>query len=268
MKLELFDQDSNNNSEQEIKAKPEDIRLVQDALIGNDKAFAQLYQKYHLAIRTIFLISRSSIKEIDDLEQDAWALIWQKLAIFDPKKGSFYTFAHYYAVIILKRFLSKLKFLEILSLGEEVSPEQIFLLLEKTWEYLRITFQYGGPPHMKIAFGFNKLLGYGPQRIISELSQDQLRELSQKFITIFDEDSKLPKSRTQECFRYIFNEMDMKVIEVLKDKNSQNTYKDLLHYIVGSTFLQHYYNANPSANISDWSNKVIQRVRRELIKCS
>jgi len=138
--------------------------------------------------------------------------------------------------------------------------------LDKYMEFLEITFSQGGPPHQLITFGFNKLISnWGPQDIVKELSLVLLQELTDKLISDYEEESELPAYIVKNCFKPLKDNMDKKVKEVLQDKVSRDTYIKMMENKVGKTVLNNYYGKDPEHNISDWSNKVMKRIRR-LIK--
>jgi hypothetical protein len=56
--------------------------------------------------------------------------------------------------------------------------------------------------------------------------------------------------------------MDKKLKEVLEDEVSKNTYINLIENKTGKTVLKNYYGKDPEHNISDWSDKVLKRIRR------
>ncbi len=283
-----------------IKEKDEDVlKLIKGFLNkGDEKSFEKLYLRYKKSIRgyitgRCFWIGQNvkdkKEKDVDsrikDIEQDTWKEVAGKVATYDPGKASFYTFVCYWANIMIKRYLSKtaketpvsdLKVQDSEETDEEFlgrlnSQIQVFSFdecLERYSRFLEITFSQGGPPHQLITFGFNKLISnWGPQEIVKELSSVPLQELIEKLISNYGEESELPAYIVKDCFKPLKDKMDKKVRETLEDEVSRNTYIRITEDKVGKTVLKNYYGKDPEHSISDWSDKVMKRIRR-LIKNS
>jgi hypothetical protein len=151
-----------------------------------------------------------------------------------------------------------------ISLHTRIIPHREYL--EKCEIFIKITFFQGGPPHQLVIFGFNKLLsGWGPKDIVRELSSLSLKDLSEKLILDYKEESYLPDYVIEDCFKPLKDKMGKRVEEVLEDRDSKDNYIKILKIRVGESILRSYYSKNPEHNISDWSNKVRKRVLR-LIK--
>jgi len=270
----------------------ETLNLIEEFLKGDKRAYEELYLRYKNSIRgyiagRCFWIGQNvkgiAEKDVDprikDMEQNTWKEMLQKISTYDSSKASFYTFICYWANIIIKRYsfraviempISALKDQD----GEETDEEflgriggqtQIFPsdeCLDKYNEFLEITFSQCGPPHQLITFGFNKLIDWGPQDIVKELSLVLLRELTERLISDFEGESKLPAYIVRNCFKPLKDKMDKKLKEVLEDEVSKNTYINLIENKTGKTVLKNYYGKDPEHNISDWSDKVLKRIRR------
>src|SRR5205823_8548845 len=127
--------------------------------------------------------------DAQDVVQETWLQVWQKLPTYDPDRASFATFVKYWASVLLLRAYDRRdrrRGVEVLvrdlvrhnpDLTEEegvgdildrlttpaapsVDPEQ---LTDMYAELLRATFASASPPHQLIAFGFIKALGWPPR---------------------------------------------------------------------------------------------------------
>jgi DNA-directed RNA polymerase specialized sigma24 family protein len=256
------------------------LKLVKQASQGNKEAYEELHQRYKKTVRG--RISSSCFYRddaIDDIEQDTWEIVWEKISTYEPEQSSFYTFVCFWANIMLKRYFSKRREVPISTLVPQdcdvtaqdilenlLSKAKIFPsdeLLAKYEQFLRLTFSKGGPPHQLISFGFNKLLyGWGPQEIVEKLSPVLLERLTDQLISSYKEESCLADYIVKDCFNPLKQKMSEKVKNVLEDQVSRDTYAKLLESKAADTVLKDYYGRDPEHNISDWSNKVGKRVAR------
>jgi hypothetical protein len=136
---------------------------------------------------------------------------------------------------------------------------------EECAKLLMITMAKGGYPHQLIAFGFNKLLRYGPQRITKELSQERLGSLFEELKNEYSQESRLPQEIINKCFRPLGDKLAESFSRIRDPHDSSTTIqfpcKD--DQPTGKTCLLCYYGSDPEANISDWCNKVKEKTIRE-----
>lgn len=289
------------DSKQNIRNKQEELILIKEASCGNKESFQELQQRYKSAIRGYIAgrcfpglarITRGAKeKDVDqrikEIEQNAWIEVWVKIPSYEPGKSSFYRFVCIWADYMIKRYYSRKEKREIplsvLNAGsqsdEEKSPAEVLdgiifseddfshdEYLEKCREFLKITFSEGGAVHQLEVFGFNKLVsGWGPKDIVIKLSPSLLKDLCRQLISSYKAESCLPGYIVDDCFLPLAQKMQDKVGEALEDENSRRAYVDLLELKSGDTVLKAYFGKDPEHNISDWSDKVKNRVLR-LIK--
>ena len=67
-------------------ASPSDIELLHAIAAGNEPAFAELRRRYRRAIARVCQMGAGSDPE--DCEQEVFARIWRKAALFDETRGS------------------------------------------------------------------------------------------------------------------------------------------------------------------------------------
>ncbi len=74
--------------------QPEDIAII-NRLKGKDKdALYLLYDKYSSALFGVILRMCRNQSLAEDLLQETFVKIWQKIDMYDPNKGRFYTWAY------------------------------------------------------------------------------------------------------------------------------------------------------------------------------
>lgn len=262
-----------------------ELDLIKKASDGDEEAFGKLYKNYKNSIKGYISSHLVDSSYTEDTEQDTWSKISQIISDYDSKKGSFYSFVHYWARIMVlrknsenfKRWKGQL-LLDFPDKGDsesgeesierksfnplDISPEEF---LERCEEYLKVTFNSGGLPHQLIAFGFNKLLtGWSPKEVVRELSPKRLKKLTEKLIADYKDESKLPDYIVIRIFKPLKEKMKEKLKSILGRRDSKDLYQKLLNKIVGLTKLKDYYGKNPEGNISDWTYKVKERVLRKI----
>lgn len=152
---------------------------------------------------------------------------------------------------------------------------------------LATTLRFGGQAHHILAFGFSEIIfplekpdgairnassgSLGspptsglrqesrrgrvsgcPRRVVTELSDTVLRQLSQSFEEKYEQYSMMPKQATQQSFKHLKQKMKRQA------KNRQIS--------VGETCLHNYYGKDPEHNVSDWAYKVKQRVKQFILR--
>ena len=62
-----------------------DVELLHAIAAGSEAAFAELRARYGLAVARV---CRTAGADREDCEQEVFARIWRKAALFDPERGS------------------------------------------------------------------------------------------------------------------------------------------------------------------------------------
>ena len=133
----------------------------------------------------------------------------------------------------------------------------------------------GGPPHQVLSFGFNRLISHWrkkPKKISDELSPEFLQALTTLFIGDFLKEihQSFPGEPCdtfrdiciKDYFKPIEECMDKVVAEVLSERDSKNRYHINLKIKTGKTRLLDYYTSKPEKHISDWTDKVMNRLKK------
>ncbi len=144
----------------------------------------------------------------------------------------------------------------------------------------------GGYPHEIMVFMFNKLFerdastengdqGVGrsgkkawpPRRIVREKSDRQLWHLCRDLEREFLFESNLPGEVVSACFQLLYRNMLSPLDKIIKpeDQTARRRWKGVLGRFVAETTLRDYYGKKPEADISNWSYKVLRRVRSVIV---
>lgn len=150
-----------------------------------------------------------------------------------------------------------------------LAEEEAEAMVNAFEDLLRLTFGGTSPPHQLIAFGFRQLVQDGeppeawkPAKMVAELSDIPLRDLSQRLDEAYLKTSQLPRALVQSHFSPVRQSMTHPLREVLKAPLTRQTHTNLLDLIVGDTTLRQYYTHadHPTADISYWCESVRRRV--------
>jgi RNA polymerase sigma factor (sigma-70 family) len=258
---------------------------------GDRRAFDELYGAHAPALRGFIRPRVAHDQDADDVSQQTWIRVWEKLSTYDPSRASFHTFVRYWAGIMLLRHYDALKrrrgvealVTELCSRFPDLAKEQdmaavIERLTRRTIEppepdapvevyaeLLRMTFAGASPPHQLIAFGFSKVSGWTPRKIAAELSDVPLRDLAGRLETAYLEQSKLPAAVLEPGFAPLRAGLGRRFDDAVHDPKTLSTYPHLHERPVGNTTLRDYYTGDdPAANITQWWHAVQRRVRAEV----
>lgn len=283
-----------------MEHEPEDAALVTRALGGDQQAFEELRSGSDRAVRGLvrMKVGRSEAGGsyfldhalVDDLVQQTWVQVWQKLDTYDAAVGRFVHFARYWARIMVRRYHdtqlgrgTEIPLSAMQSGGSDdgdISPdEQMDRLSQRDTagdfqddpvtadvydELLTLTFATNSPPHQLIAFGFVKAADWRPRQIAAELSNVPLQELQSQLERTYLDQSDLPDERVLPAFEPLRSRLDLRFDEVVRDATTLATYPALHERIVGETTLADYYTGEPTADVTQWWYAVKRRVLAEV----
>lgn len=267
----------------------EDGDLASRALEGDQQAFERLCALAERTVRGHIRVRVRRDEDVQDLVQETWILVWQKLPTFDPARGKFVAFARYWADILVRRYWDSAagRGIEITmsSAGEsendEDAPGDVMdrLAMRGTGPYpapddpvdatvyatlLEITFNTVSPPHQLIAFGFAKALDFKPRRVAADLSDTPLASLVNVLQRAYVEQSEIPRGRIAPAFEPLRARLEERFADAVHDSTTLATYPALHDRIVGETTLADYYTGEPTADITQWWYAVKRRVLAEL----
>ncbi len=267
------------------------IDLAVRAKAGDRDAFDRLHDMYERAICGFVRIRLADDADAQDLAQETWLQVWQKLPTYDPDRASFVTFVKYWASVLLLRAYDRRdrrRGVEVLvrdlirhnpdlagegevgdildrlttPAGPADDPDQ---LADVYSELLRATFASPSPPHQLIAFGFIKALGWPPRRVAAELSDAELDGVEHRLEQAYVEDSQLPDQQVRPSFDPLRQRMRLRFGEAVADRKTQATYPHLADQVVGETHLRDYYTGDdPTTDLTQWWYAVHRRVRGEV----
>jgi DNA-directed RNA polymerase specialized sigma24 family protein len=257
------------------------------------RAFDDLYRAFGKAIGGFIRVRVGTDTDVDDVAQEAWQLIWEKLPTYNPVRSPFAAYARYWAGVAVMRYgdrkssgpeteivVSQLasRYPEILEeegseavldrlaarRTELVAPEDYSDLYT---ELLRLTLASQSPPHQLIAFGFSKMAGWTPRRIAADLSEEGLRGLESRLERGYLDESGLPPEVVSPCFGPLRDTMEQPFEVVVRDAKTLATYPALHERIVGDTCFHDYYTgAERTADITQWWFAVQRRVKSEILR--
>lgn len=276
----------------------DEARLVERARGGDRRAFDALYP--HLERQVYGFIRARAYNDADtqELAQQTWLTVWQKLSTYNRTRGSLHSFVKYWAGITLLRYYYacgrrrtvELLFSELttrfpeleqeeeldevvagLTTYFDLSAEEELLLNEDKGdlavayeELLTLTFNDSSPPHQLIAFGFVKLLAWAPRQVVAELSDLPMQNLTERLETGYAHDSQLPKEQIRLCFRHLREQMGHPFWQAVTEPKTQKTYPSLRNCLVGTTTLRDYYTGKTvehhAADVTKWWDAVKRRV--------
>ena len=253
---------------------------------GDPAAFAELWSIHQPAVLGAIRARTWHDEEAQDIAQDTWLQVWQKMGTYDPAIGTFPAFAKYHARIMCRRAYDKQHKPVLVTGAVHAVPPTVQELDDAlTWlvlyeQALQATFASPSPPHQLLAFGLCKLLEWKPEAIVARVFDLPLRRLAHQFEVAYLQAVAPPLERlgaVQACLPPLHAMMDHPLQDVCFDAKTRQTYADLLGCIAGETTLRHYYDAarqaaaakheqppTPQAKITQWWHAVTRRVGREL----
>jgi DNA-directed RNA polymerase specialized sigma24 family protein len=266
--------------------------VVARALAGDQEAFGLLQASAERVVRGFVRPRVRTDEDADDLLQDLWVQIWQKLSTYDPARASFPTFAKFWADLLVRRYWAspRGRRLELAASGLGGDPEdgeedasgtdRLDRLANQGGgiypppddpvdadvydDLLRVTLATASPPHQLVAFGFVKAANWRPRRIAAELSSVPLRALVQALEVAYREQSELPAERIAPAFAPLRDRIEQRFDEAVRDATTLSIYPALHQRIVGETVLTDYYTGDPTADITQWWYAVKRRVLAEV----
>lgn len=255
--------------QEEKLSKKREIELIERIKLGDTEAYNEIinsYRKYFLGIIKLKLSNPADLSSAEDIFHDTCIEVMKKIDIYDSSKGRFSTFFLNTLNFMIKRYFDRKKKKQVQAYGidesiwlEDNEDQALdFLFNIEQNEYrdlynicLKVLFKNGGSPHQIIAFCFNRLIypakyesnrGY-PMEIVKSLSDIKLKGLYNQF-----------QKEYSIYFKKLTSDYMVPVYTKLENKEDE--------IVVGEKYLKNYYGKNPPANVSDWSYRVGERVKR------
>ena len=269
-------------------SRDEQTRLGVEAGECNREAVEKLYEHYHEALYGHIRQRIGNTEDAKDVAQDAWEYYYKKKHTYNPEYA-FYTFLRNFARYAIMRYFVKRRLwnelfilisehpelreeMDITDLAHwEADERQISPIVPPPddpiifKELLCLTLRCCAKPHQLIIFGFNRLLRYTPRQIVTGLSEKTLGELTRRFsrelCQYYIPFLELPSSETiDECFSSLESKLCELVVAVYTKDEYEELRRNYPHAEVSSTLLRDYLGKDPRHSISDWSNRVKDRV--------
>lgn len=265
-------------------SRDEQVRLGIEASECNKEAFAELHKHFHQALCGHIRGRIGNSRDAEDLAQETWEYCLKKKDTYNPK-FSFFTFllcfaryiiARYYKrtnqwnelFIFLSEFPELKKEIQIIDLAPPDSDEKaISTPIPSPYdslifrELLCISLKCCAKPHKLVTFGFHRPLQWKPSEIAKGLSNRTLKDLSKKLYQDYISSFRFIGSEIAECFTPLFSKLEQLVEELYTESEYQELRKNYSGKKVGSTELRVYLRKDPAHSISDWSNRVKNRVK-------
>jgi DNA-directed RNA polymerase specialized sigma24 family protein len=261
-----------------------ELSLVEQARRGVKAAFEQLYALHHREV-TGYLRARCTRHDADDIAQQLWMTVLDKIDQFDPQRANFAGFLKYRASIAALRWFHErnnvlgraMLFSEMESrYGESPkepeiveaaiaaqrnieTPEQRIETTERYSELLRATFATPSPPHQLISFGYCKLLEWRPQELVKESSNISLGEMEIEFEKKYIEHIPAESDLVRGALSRLRKSLDRCFSDVVSDPATVAMYPQLSSKRVGDTTLAQYYRDDPEQNVAHWVYAVRRR---------
>jgi DNA-directed RNA polymerase specialized sigma24 family protein len=261
--------------------------LATQAAQGDEGAFEELRTAFKSSLEGFIRVRANNDDDAQEIAQDTWLRFWKSVKNYDPARAGCLTFlrtiansalADYYrrnyrpAEILFselqQRYSESGEEAEIGELLASLAPGAILCAPDATSGLLedlalRLVFSSSSPPHQLIAFGFAERLGWKPQAIVEELSEDLLRALERTLEEAYVTTSQVSSTVIRARFKPLRECMANRVDSVIKEAKTREVCQEFLECVVGDTVLRQYYTHNPTQEISHWCQAVRRRVVKE-----
>jgi DNA-directed RNA polymerase specialized sigma24 family protein len=284
-----------------MEHEPDEAALAARAQAGDQQAFSALQAGAQRGVRGTIVLhvgTRTTDAKlvvdhalVDDLVQATWLQVWEKLATYDPARGTFLHFARFWARIMARRYRDT-----AIGRGREIALSTLLVDREDGAnperdpgsrgrplagaspgeaerddpvdaevydELLTLTFGTASPPHQLIAFGFAKAVDWKPRQIAATLADVPLRTLEARLEQAYLDQSDLAEDRVRPAFAPLRGRLEQRFDEAVRDPTTLATYPTLHTRIVGETTLAAYFTGDPTADVTQWWYAVKRRVIAE-----
>ncbi len=105
----------------QIARNEADLRLMKRIIGRDQRAFAELYDRYTSVIYTMVLRMVKSTAEAEDLVQEIFVQIWKKAHLFAESKGSVYTWV---MTMARRKAIDKVRSQDYVNRGDSVDDDE------------------------------------------------------------------------------------------------------------------------------------------------
>lgn len=268
--------------------------LIASALQGDQSAWTSLVESLSPVLKGV-IRGYLGLNDIEEGLQNAWIRVWNSLGKYDPAVAPFVAFCRWHAknaaIDLLRRSrYRKHEFaaedlvarpggegdqnpLDWLAPGRPSEEEQEREFFDEVvtppmresiyFQFLRLAFSMPVPPHELICYGFNKILGWKPRRIVTDMGSERIEAVEGKLEMELEQESELSAAMIEECFSGLRERLTSRLGELVSDRRTRNRYDSLLERVVGGTALQEYFSNDPAGDISAWWWGVHRQVVKE-----
>jgi DNA-directed RNA polymerase specialized sigma24 family protein len=264
------------------------LRRAGERSKDSEEAFNQIYLLYRKEILGYVRARSRRFSDADDIAQETWKILLEKLAQFDPARGNFSSFAKYWATIALLRWYDQpdssgraaVLFSELVerypnasadsdasriidaararinrSVENDLQERETFI------DLLNRTFGSSSAPHQLLVFGFCKLLGESPRTFVGSWSDVSLMDLADKFQREYSREIPDRESELSVALAPLQRRLRQRFSDAIHEAATRMAYPDLMNRIVGETTPRDYYRGDPERAVSHW----VYSVRRNVI---
>jgi len=249
---------------------------------AREKALSELYALYHNELIG-YLRFRCPVKrEIEDVAQEAWRRVFEKIDEFDHRRAPFVAFLKHCAQIAALRWhraqRSHLCATYLMSdLSQDQSdwsvdeilvdavrswrnnPEEEFAAQQRYTRLLDVTFAVSNPPHQLLAFVFCKLLSWTPTHFVARLADLELIQIEEQLQKTLMEEMPFEADSVRRAMRHFRGILQKPFEEAIRDPGTRYAYANLRSSIVGETRMRDYFRKDPEQNVSHWIFAVRRR---------
>ncbi len=151
---------------------PTETKLVERLKLGEQAAFAELYDNYGRALHGIIFHITNSAAETENLLQDTFVKIWRNIARYDPSKGRLYT----WLVVVARRTALDFMRSAYFSQKQAIQSDDALVTVGahapeiKQVEFLGLDTTLAAlEPKLKQVIDMQYFLGYSQQEVADEL---------------------------------------------------------------------------------------------------
>jgi len=266
---------------------PEESRLIGEIRDQQSReAFGKLVSLHNKEL-VGYLRGRCRRKDdAEDIAQEAWVMVLDKIHQFDSSRGNFIAFLKYLAQITALRWnRSNPNLLTESTLITELediypvwtrnvgwtfttgsNPEDWLSVQQQYMKLLRLIFQTTSPPHQLLAFAFCRILSWEPRRFVRELSEQTLDKVEESFRAAFAKEIPMEADVIKQVSRGLKADLQRTFEEAIEDPATQAAYADLAKSIIGQTLMKQYFRHHPEQNVSHWIYAVRRRALADWAK--
>lgn len=143
----------------------EDLRLLLRVKNGDQGAFAELYDRYSPIVYSMVVRIVRETAEAEDVVQEIFLTIWNKVSLFNQEKGSVYTWI---VTITRRKAIDRLRSKELMSRRERINEEAAAAIPDPAYMANPLNVAIGGEYEGMMR---SALMGLSDdQRLVIELS--------------------------------------------------------------------------------------------------